>query len=114
MIDRFAGEIEATRQSRFRANGNVPPEYLYQQYLVDSGKGAIGDEKLSRLVEGYASLENFLPWTWLQLRRLEFRKPLTMTLNDSFEKTPNPRVERHVRKTLEKWLPDPSPFELPT
>ncbi|MXN64637.1 hypothetical protein GR183_06950 [Stappia sp. GBMRC 2046] len=113
MIERFPGEFHATRTSRFRANGNVPGEYLYPHFLLESGKGALATRSRSRKMEGYASLENFAPWTALQLKMLEWRKPKTITLNDSFERSPNPDVVRNVRSTLERWFPDPSPFERP-
>lgn len=111
MVERFPREIEATRRSRFRADGNVPCEYLYPHYLHESGRGGEASRADSRRMEGYASLENFLPWTWVQLRLLEWRKPWSITLNDSFGRKPDAAVVRHVRGTLERWYPQPSPFE---
>lgn len=111
MIDRFAGEFSATRASRFRANGNVPGEYLYPHYLMATGKGVAATRAQSARMEGYASIENFLPWTWAQLKWLEWRRPQTITLNDSFGNKPNPAVVRFMRQTLNRWFPHPSPFE---
>lgn len=114
MIERFAPEFEVTRRSRFRANGNVPPEYLYPHFLLESGRGVEAGRELSRRMEGFASIENYLPWTWAQMKLLERRGPLTITLNDSFGSRPNPRVVRYMRARLERWFPEPSPFELPS
>lgn len=111
MLDRFASEIETTRRSRFRADGNVPPEYVYQHYLLETGQGVAASDAQSRQAQGYASLENFLPWTWLQLKWLDWRDPYTLTLNDSFERAPNPSVVGCVRRWLERRFPEPSPYE---
>jgi hypothetical protein len=108
MLDRFSAEIAATRTARFRADGTVPPEYLYVHTLAETGEGVVAT---GLRMEGYVSLENFLPWTWLQLRLQQWRRPLTMTLNDGFGECPHPGVVRHVRKWLEMWFPEPSPFE---
>ena len=75
----------------------MPPEYLYPHWLVESGGGVATP---GGLMQGYVSLENMLAWTWLQFAWQRLRAPLTMTLNDSFEDRPNPRVERHVRFIL--------------
>lgn len=113
MVERFPVEFERTRASRFRGGDNIAPEYFYWHYLAASGQGVAASRAQVRQMEGFASLENFLPWTWLQLRMLEWRKPRSLTLNDSFNDRPNPRVERLVRRTLERWFPEPSPYELP-
>lgn len=111
MLDEFSDEIAATRTARFRADGTVPPEYLYAQYLAATGKGIVTTDIP---MEGYVSLENFLPWTWLQLKLQARRRPLAMTLNDGFGANPNPRVVRYLRAWLERHFPDPSPFERQT
>jgi len=111
MCARFPDEIAATRTARFRAGDNVPPEYLYPHYLLETGRAVLADATDSRRMTGYASLENILPWTWYQLLRLDRQRPVTATLNDSFNKAPNPRVVAHVRKTLRGWFPQPSRFE---
>lgn len=111
MCATFPAEIEATRGSRFRANGNVPPEYLYPQFLLETKRAELATAAQTRRMTGYASLENILPWTWFQLTRLERRRPATVTLNDSFNNRPNPRVVAYVRRTLERWFPAPSRFE---
>jgi len=111
MVDRFPREFAATRASRFRADGNVPGEYLYPHYLLALGQAVAASRAESRWMEGYASLENFAHWTWAQLAFLEWRRPRTITLNDSFGDCPNPRVVRLVRSRLERWLPAPSAYE---
>lgn len=110
-LSAFPREIEATRRARFRGDGTVPPEYLYPHHAVKTGEADAADSAAVRRMTGYASLENLLPWTWLQLRLLDWRRPATVTLNDSFGSAPNPRVVAHVRRTLERWFPQPSRFE---
>ncbi|MAA98216.1 MAG: hypothetical protein CMN86_07950 [Stappia sp.] len=111
MLETFPREIDATRRARFRADGTIPPEYVYPQHALKTGRAERASLAEVHRMAGYASLENILPWTVFQLRRLEWRKPCTITLNDSFGTAPNPRVVAHVRKTLEKWFPTPSRFE---
>lgn len=111
MLETFANEIDATRRARFRADGTVPPEYVYPHHALKTGQAARASLAQVHRMTGYASLENFLPWTCFQLRRLEWRKPCTITLNDSFGERPDPRVVSHVKRTLENWFPEPSRFE---
>jgi hypothetical protein len=111
MRDRFPGEIAATRASRFRGGDNVPPEYLYPHYLLEKDAGVLVSDAETRRMTGYASIDNFLPWTWLQLARLDRLRPVTATLNDNFNHHPNPRVVAHLRKRLNRWFPEPSRFE---
>jgi hypothetical protein len=112
MCEDYAEVIDKTRRSRFRAPNNVPPEWLVRYLAVESGAAVPADRAQSQKVQGYVSLENFAPWTWWQLTRMDWRKPLSVTLNDSFENRPNPRVEAMVRARLNRWFPDPSPFEI--
>ncbi|WP_176440840.1 stealth conserved region 3 domain-containing protein [Oceanicola sp. 22II-s10i] len=113
MIEKFAPEIERTRRSRFRSNDNVPPEYLYPQVAVEEGWARRATKEQAAKMEGYVSIENFLPLTWLMMRLNEGRKPTTYTFNDSFGKNPNPRVVHYVRQWLEERYPEPSPWEKP-
>ncbi|SDU33675.1 stealth conserved region 3 domain-containing protein [Stappia sp. ES.058] len=111
MCNRFGHEIAATRASRFRGGDNVPPEYLYPHYLLETEEAVLASDAETRRVAGYASIDNFLPWTWLQLARLDRLRPVTATLNDNFNDRPNPRVVAHVRNRLNRWFPEPSRFE---
>ena len=111
MVERFSPEITDTRASRFRSGTNVPSEYLYPHYAVEQGEAVAGTQAEAKAVGGYASLENFAPWTWWQLQLLKWRDPFVATLNDSFEHNPNPRVEKMVRNWLETSFPVPSRFE---
>jgi hypothetical protein len=107
----FADLFAATRGARFRAGSGVPPENLVPHFAAATGRAALAPRALSRRVEGYASLENVLAWTWAQLSLLDLRKPLSYALNDSFGARPNGRVERLVRRWLEAKFPDPAPWE---
>lgn len=107
----YAAEIAATRASRFRGADNVPPEFLARHHAVETGHALVSDQRMSNAVQGYVSIENFAPWTWWQLYRIYRRRPLSITLNDSFGARPNRRVVAMVRAQLARWFPDPSPFE---
>jgi len=107
----YANLIFATRESRFRHGTNVPPEWLARHLAAETGAAVRADWALSQKLQGYVSLENFAPWTWWQMQRVTRRKPLSITLNDSFETAPNPRVEAMVKTRLDQWFPDPAPWE---
>jgi hypothetical protein len=107
----YADLIARTRASRFRGADNVPPEFLARHLALETGAALRAPMSLSLRVQGYVSLENLLPWTWLQLARTARRKSLSMTLNDSFGDAPNPRVEALVRGRLDGWFPDRCAFE---
>ncbi len=109
----FPDEIAATRAARFRAPGNVPPEFLAPHFALETGRAARAPSALSRKVEGYVSIENLRAWTAAQLAWLRARRPLSATLNDSFGARPNPATETTVRRWLESRFPDPAPWERP-
>ncbi len=111
MCEVYGPEIAATRNAKFRGADNVPPEFLVRHHAAETGRAVIAPAALSRKVQGYVAVENFAPWTWWQLRRTASRAPLSVTLNDSFGDRPNPRVVAMVRAALDRWFPDPSPFE---
>ncbi|WP_375686986.1 hypothetical protein [Pseudooceanicola sp. LIPI14-2-Ac024] len=111
VLDRFAPEVAATRAARFRANDNVPPEYLYPHAAVDEGWHRAATRAESDTVEGYVSIDNVLPLTRLMMWRMERRRPLTATFNDNFGARPNPRVVAFMRRWLQARFPDPSPYE---
>ena len=112
-IDAFPEVFAATRTARFRAGDGVPPEVFVPHYMIETGAAVQATQQHSKQIEDYISLENFLPWTWAQLKRLEIRSPLSLALNDSFGDRPNPKVERHVRAWLEQKFPNRAPFEMP-
>ena len=69
MTERFPQAFEATRASRFRAAGNVPPEYLYPQLMLAEGKAVRSGPALYRESCGYVPLEDVWPVTALALWR---------------------------------------------
>lgn len=109
-MTRYAPEIATTRAARFRSAACVAPEVLYPLDTVARGL-AQTTGRLRRTQHGYASLENFLPWTALQLAWMDFRLPKMLCLNDSFGARPNKRVEAYVRRWLVRRYPRPSRFE---
>ena len=111
LIAMFSAEFAATRGARFRAADNVPPEFLLPHAAAEAGHWPTAPDDISDKLQGYVSIENFVPWTWLQLRRVRRRAPLSVTLNDSFGARPNPRAVALARRWLDGMFPDPSPYE---
>lgn len=111
-VDRFPDVFEATRIGKFRSADGVPPENFIPHYAIETDQAVQASDAQSRRVEGYASLENFAPWTWAQLTSLKLRNPMSFALNDSFGARPNPRVERLVRAWLCALFPEPAPWEI--
>lgn len=111
LIEQFSEDFAKTRATRFRDGSNLPLEYFYPHAMVEQGAAVPCTPEESAAMEGYASLENVLPWTWFQLWNMKRRAPFCYTLNDSFGPRPNKRVERLVRRWLEGEFPTPSRFE---
>ncbi|PSL18733.1 hypothetical protein [Shimia abyssi] len=111
LAETFSDAFAQTRATRFRDGSNIPLEYFYPHAMVDQGLAHKATRAETDAVEGYASLENFLPWTWFQLWKLKRQRPFSYTLNDSFGSRPNPRVERYVKSWLNREFPNPSRFE---
>lgn len=100
-----------TRSSRFRSVGNIPPEYLYLQYALASGRATAASLPQSYRESFYFPLENSRAHAALHLGALRWLRPKFITLNDNFDATPHPGVVAAVRRFLESRYPTPSPFE---
>jgi hypothetical protein len=111
MTERFADAFESTRSARFRAAGNVAPEYLYPQLMLAEGKAVRASTELYRASCGYVPLEDVWPVTALALWRLRRQRPKWVTLNDNFGKRPSRIAERMARDFLRAAEPQPSRFE---
>ena len=111
MTERFPQAFAATRASRFRAAGNVPPEYLYPQLMLAEEKAVRSGPGLYRASCGYVPLEDLWPVTALALWRLSRQSPKWVTLNDNFGKRPSRVTERMAQAFLHRAAPQPSPFE---
>lgn len=111
MTERFAEAFATTRGSRFRAAGNVAPEYLYPQLMLAEGKAVRASPEAIAQSCGYVPLEDFWPVTAWALWKLARRQPKWVTLNDNFGKHPSRVTERLARRFLERALPQPSRFE---
>jgi len=111
MIDRFPAAFDATRRSRFRAAGNIAPEYLYPHLMLAEGMATRASPALLRASCGYIPLEDFWPVTSFALWRLRQRKPKWVTLNDNFGRHPNSVTERLARRFLNAAEPQPCRFE---
>jgi len=62
----------------------------------------------------YHPIDNVAPLQRVGLARLRWFGPKFACLNDNFGDRPNPAVVRFVRGALERWFPEPSPFERTT
>jgi hypothetical protein len=111
MTERFAVVFEATRRSRFRAAGNVAPEYLYPQLMLAEGKAQRASAAQLRASCGYVPLEDFWPVTAFSLWRVQRSLPKWVTLNDNFGRTPSRVTERMAQEFLRRVAPQPSGFE---
>ena len=111
MTERFAPAFAATRTSRFRAAGNVAPEYLYPQLMLGGGKALRANPAQRKASCGYVPLEDLWPVTALALWRLRRRWPKWATLNDNFGARPSRISTALARRFLEQAAPQPSPFE---
>lgn len=109
----FATQFDTTRHSKFRSADNIAPEFLACQFAAETEAAVVSDITLSRQIQGYVSIENFKLWTWVQLMRLNLRRPLSVTLNDSFGASPNARVEDLARAQLQRWFSVAAPWERP-
>ncbi|MEL7115607.1 MAG: stealth conserved region 3 domain-containing protein [Pseudomonadota bacterium] len=107
----FAAAFATTRGHRFRHGAAIPPEVFVPHFMIEKRYAIQAPDRAAARVEGYASLENFAPWTWAQLKKLELRRPLTLTFNDSFGARPNRRVEAMVRRWFATHFPKPAAWE---
>lgn len=111
MLAEWPDAIEHTRASRFRRAGNVAPEYLYPHYALARGRAVAQSLATTYRTSFYFPLENRLWQMKLQRLAVERIRPKFVTLNDNFDSSPNPKVVSYVREMLERWYPQPSPFE---
>lgn len=112
VLDLWPQATEHTRASRFRATGNIAPEYLYPQHLMATGRAR--PQTLPERLRGsmYMPLENSLPVARVLTTVARWRRPRMITMNDNFGDNPDPRVVRVIREFLDDYFPEPSSFEL--
>jgi len=111
MAERFPAAFAATRAARFRAAGNVAPEYLYPQLMLAQGKAVRAGAARLRGSCGYVPLEDVWPVTAYALWKVRRRHPKWVTLNDNFGKHPSRIAERLARSFLLGAAPQASRFE---
>jgi hypothetical protein len=111
MLAQWPQALERTGASRFRSAADVPPEYLYLHYARARGRLACASLAESYRACLYFPLENRLVQMRLQRAAAALLRPKFVTLNDNFGARPDPRVEAYLRAVLERWFPEPSPFE---
>ena len=112
MIAAWPDAFERTSRSRFRATGNVAPEHLYPHFLIEERRGVEVDARETARLVGYHPLNNVALHQRLNLARLRARRPTFLCMNDNYGERPNERAVAVARTFLERWLPDPSRFEL--
>jgi hypothetical protein len=112
MLEFWPEDVARTRDSRFRAPGNIAPPHLYPYSLLGEGLGVAVEPSESKHLTGYVGLENIYLYTAFNFLRAAWNPPRFCTLNDNFDANPNPAVERLAARKLGAWLPDPSPYEI--
>ena len=111
MIETWPEAFQRTSANRFRATGNVTPEFLYAQYLLEEGRGVRVPLARAWRWAAYHPLNN-LPFVQRALlARLRWQAPKFSCLNDNFGERPHPAVVRLVRRFLQELYPEPSRFE---
>lgn len=112
MKARWPDDFARTAKSRFRAPGCIATTYLYQHYMLETGRG-VNVSMLSTYREiYYHGLEENIPWTWLGLLFPRLIRPKTLCFNDNWGDHPDPRLPAMVRRFLERSFPVKSPFEI--
>lgn len=112
MIDAWPDDFARTSSSRFRAAGNVAPEHLYPHFLLEEGLSTPVRQHMLLRVAAYHPLNNILPFQRGNLRRIAWQRPKFFCLNDNFGDRPSSRVVALVQRTLDRWYPRTSRFEL--
>lgn len=111
MVDRWPEAFARTSASRFRATGNVAPEYLYPHYLIEEGRGALVPRMTALRRVAYHPLNNLLPLQRAGLFRLRWQRPTFFCMNDNFDQAPSARAVALAQHALDAWFAVPSPFE---
>ena len=111
MLEQWPEVVEQTRASRFRSIGNIPPEYLYPYYALYQGRALANPAWRTWRDIFYFPLENWPIHARAFTAIIDLLKPKFMNLNDNFGAHPHPGVVAHLRATLNRWFPEPSPFE---
>jgi len=112
MIAQWPDDFAHTSASRFRATGNVAPEYLYPHFLLAEGRGTLVPRATVIRTVAYHPLNNMLLLQRAGFFRLYWQRPKFFCLNDNFDHTPHPRAVALARHTLDAWFAVPSPFEV--
>lgn len=111
MIGHWPEHFAHTRSSRFRATGNIVPDYLYPHFLLATGRASRVSHWATYRETFYYPLEDYvayLRWKMLQFKCLQ---PRTLCLNDNFGEQPNGRAVAYIRRFLDAAYPVKSAFE---
>lgn len=112
MVALWPRDFENTSASRFRATGNVAPEYLYPHFLLEEGLGARVPRSRVWRHSAYHGLNNLVLLQRAGFFRLQWQRPKFICLNDNFDERPNPACVALAQHALDASFADPSPFEI--
>lgn len=111
MTERWPQALAATSASRFRATGNVAPEYLYPQFLLEERLGVVVPRMTIVRNTAYHPLNNVMVFQRANLKRIAWQRPQFVCMNDNFGDRPDARVVALAGATLERWFPERSKYE---
>lgn len=112
MRERWPEDFALLAASRFRAPRRIITTYLYQHYMLNTGRGIGVSRRHTYREVYYHGLEESIPWTWAGLLLPRLIRPKTMCFNDNWGANPKPRLIAMVKNFLEKTYPVKSPFEI--
>ncbi len=112
MYSEFAETWTRTINSKFRRKDNIPPDFFYHQYLLETARAVSVSKRESRWASGYVPLEDFWPLTALALLKLNLGQKKWCTFNDNLGAKPSAVTEYLARRQLNYWFPEPSSFEI--
>lgn len=110
----FPDLLQATLRSRFRHPDNLRMERAYRYYLLARTR----PRRPVRFPEAlrtvcFHKIKNEPEDQKKRLARLDRQRPPLVCLNDDQGDHPDPQVVAMVQELLQRWYPDPSPWERP-
>jgi hypothetical protein len=113
MIEQWPDVFAQTSASRFRATGNIAPEYFYPHYLLEEGRGVLVSRMETLRQVAYHPLNNLLLQQRAGFFRLRWQRPRFLCMNDNFDHQPHPKAVALAQRALDAMFAVASPFERP-